>query len=91
MGPCFLSFVVVRCVAVVYWPLLCCWSVKILVLMTVLSLAEPACGCDELLSCLLLMRVPAENADVLSCLLDILYPICLGCMDGERLFDVEAG
>ncbi|GMH15526.1 hypothetical protein Nepgr_017367 [Nepenthes gracilis] len=46
---------------------------------------------DELLSCLLLMLVPAEYADVFSCLLDILYPFCLGCMDGGRLFDDEAG
>ncbi|GMH20995.1 hypothetical protein Nepgr_022837 [Nepenthes gracilis] len=46
---------------------------------------------DELLTCLLLMLVPAENADVFSCMLDILYPICLGCMDGGRQLDDEAG
>ncbi|GMH11625.1 hypothetical protein Nepgr_013466 [Nepenthes gracilis] len=45
---------------------------------------------DELLSCLLLMLGPDENANVFSCMLDILYPIHLGCMDGGRQFDDEA-
>ncbi|GMH11713.1 hypothetical protein Nepgr_013554 [Nepenthes gracilis] len=33
---------------------------------------------------------PDENANVFSCMLDILYPIHLGCMDGGRQFDDEA-
>ncbi|GMH22894.1 hypothetical protein Nepgr_024737 [Nepenthes gracilis] len=48
--------------------------------------------CDEsadLPSCDLWCR--AENADVFSCMLDIMYPICIGCMDGGRQFDDEAG
>ncbi|GMH18547.1 hypothetical protein Nepgr_020388 [Nepenthes gracilis] len=34
-------------------------------------------GCEELLTCLLLLLVLAEGADVFSCMLDTLYPIFL--------------
>ncbi|GMH06130.1 hypothetical protein Nepgr_007970 [Nepenthes gracilis] len=46
---------------------------------------------DAMLNCLLLMLVPAEIADVFSYMLDILYPTCLGCMDGGRQSDDVAG